>query len=88
MNIFHFIVFFIEEEPAGRGQNHFLINKLVNFSIRAKLGKDVLKNSIHAALDEERAKAEIRLAFGDELEFDEEGKVKEAPENGRKSWQI
>ena len=55
----------------------------MNFSIRAKLGKDILKNSIHAALDEERAKAEIRLAFGDELEFDEEGKVKEAPENGK-----
>ena len=48
------------------------------------MGKNVLKNSIHAALDEERAKAEIRLAFGDELEFDEEGKVKESPENGKK----
>ncbi|KAL5261318.1 hypothetical protein ACHWQZ_G007121 [Mnemiopsis leidyi] len=55
--------------------------KVAPESIRAKLGKNVLKNSIHAALDEERAKAEIRLAFGDELEFDEEGKVKESPEN-------
>jgi len=51
--------------------------KVAPESIRATLGKDVLKNAIHAALDEEKAKVEIKLAFGDELEFDEEGNVKE-----------
>ena len=51
-------------------------------SIRATLGKDTLKNAIHAPLDEEKAKEEIMLAFGDELEFDEDGKVKEPSQEG------
>lgn len=42
-------------------------------SIRAVLGKDQVRNAMHAASNEEKAKAEIMLAFGDELQFDEEG---------------
>ena len=54
----------------------------VYFSIRALLGKNILKNAVHAPTDETKARAEIRLAFGDELEFDEDGNVKEAAESG------
>lgn len=46
------------------------------------MGKDTLKNAIHAPLDEEKAKEEIKLAFGDELDFDEDGKVKEPNQEG------
>ena len=42
-------------------------------SIRAKLGKDELRNAIHAASSTEKARAEIMLAFGDELKFDDDG---------------
>jgi len=42
-------------------------------SIRAVLGKDQLRNAMHAASNTEKAKAEIMLAFGDELQFDEDG---------------
>jgi len=52
--------------------------KVAPESIRATLGKDILKNAIHAPLDIEKAKKEIKLAFGDELEFDEDGNVKES----------
>lgn len=50
-------------------------------SIRALLGKNILKNAVHAPTDETRAKAEIRLAFGDELEFDEDGNVIDTAES-------
>eukprot|EP00116_Pleurobrachia_bachei_P002240 sb/3462502/ len=48
-------------------------------SIRAVVGKDKLKNAIHAPDDELKAMSAIKLAFGDELEFDQEGKVVEKP---------
>lgn len=48
-------------------------------SIRAVVGKDKLKNAIHAPDDEFKAMSAIKLAFGDELDFDEEGKVVEKP---------
>ena len=57
-------------------------------SIRATVGKDIIKNAIHAPTDEGRAKAAIKLAFGDELEFDEEGQVITKPGKFRQYYLI
>lgn len=34
-----------------------------------------MKNAIHAATDVDKARESIKIAFGDEVEFDEEGHV-------------
>jgi len=49
--------------------------KVAPDSIRAAVGKDIMKNAIHAATDVDKARESIKIAFGDEVEFDEEGHV-------------
>ncbi len=51
-------------------------DSLISFRLRAQFGTDIKANALHGSSTEDSAKEAVKLVFGEEVEYNEDGTVK------------